>query len=285
MPDDRTVEDRPMIAPPVSTEESGVAPSQPERATNVRPLAWDTAFFGSRMGVLDLPPTPEGPDQTSQANLLEFDVRVALAQARTQGYEHLIVRVPAENLPAVWAVEQAGFRLVDIGLDSTFAFATRPLPAWPTIGVRPGRLEDLPTLRGLAADAFRLSRFSADPFFSDEQVRDFHREWVKNLYEGLAQAVLVCELDGALAGFVTCARSGDEGRIPLIATRAGFRRRGVGRGLVSAALRWFAEAGARVAHVKTQSVNYPALALYHRAGFAISTSELTFSVTLSPVGE
>jgi ribosomal protein S18 acetylase RimI-like enzyme len=79
--------------------------------------------------------------------------------------------------------------------------------------------------------------------------------------------------------------SGDEGRIPLIATQAGYRRRGVGQGLVSAALRWFAEAGARVAHVKTQSVNYPALALYHRAGFAVNKSELTFSVTLSPVGE
>lgn len=274
-----------MIAPPASAQESGGAPRWTDRATSVRPLAWDIAFFGSRMGVLELPPMPEGPDPASQANLLEVDIRVALTQAQAQGYEHLIVRVSADDLPAVWAVEQAGLRLVDIGLDSTFTFATRPQPGWPTIGVRPGRSEDLPTMRELAADAFRLSRFSADPFFSDEQVREFHREWVKNLYEGLAQAVLVCELDGSVAGFVTCALSGDEGRIPLIATRAGYRRRGVGKGLISAALRWFAEAGARVAHVKTQSVNYPALALYHRAGFAISKAELTFSVTLSPVGE
>jgi len=237
------------------------------------------------MGVLELAPAPEAPDQPSQANLLEYDIRAALTQAQARRYQHLIVRVPAEDLPSIWAVEQAGFRLVDLGVDSTFTFTATPLPAPPSIDIRPARSADLSTMRELAADAFRLSRFSADPFFSVEQVKDFHREWVKNLYDGLAQAVLVCELDGVLAGFVSCAMSGDEGRIPLIATQHGYRRRGVGRGLVSAALGWFAAASARVAHVKTQSVNYPALALYHRAGFAISKSELTFSINVRPVGE
>lgn len=277
-----------MIAPPAgltSVAVPGALASPPERTTTVRPLHWDTSFFGSTMGVMELAPVPGAPDQPSQANLLEIDIRTALTQARAQGYVHLIARAVAEDLPTVWALEQAGLRLVDVGLDSTFTFATTPLPAAPSVQIRPARPEDLPALRELGADAFRLSRFSADPFFSDEQVRDFHREWVKNLCTGLAQAVLVCELDGTLAGFVTCAMSGDEGRIPLIATQSDVRRRGVGKGLVSAALRWFAQAGARVAHVKTQSVNYPALALYHRAGFATSNSELTFSVTLSPVGE
>ena len=37
-----------------------------------------------------------------------------------------------------------------------------------------------------------------------------------------------------------------------------------------------------VAHVKTQAHNYPALALYHRAGYVVSKTELTFSVTLIP---
>jgi len=205
------------------------------------------------MGVLELAPAPDGPDEPSRANLQEFDIRAALTQAQAQGYEHVIARVPAEELLTVWAVEQAGLRLVDIGLDSTFAFTTTPLPAAPCVPIRSARPKDLPALRDIAADAFRLSRFSADPFFSGEQVSDFHREWAKNLYAGLAQAVLVCEVDGSMAGFVTCAMSGEEGRIPLIATQAGYRRRGVGRGLVSAALRWFAEAGARVAHVKTRA--------------------------------
>jgi hypothetical protein len=37
------------------------------------------------------------------------------------------------------------------------------------------------------------------------------------------------------------------------------------------------------ARVKTQAHNYQALALYHRAGFAVSQTELTFSTAPSPL--
>jgi mycothiol synthase len=94
----------------------------------------------------------------------------------------------------------------------------------------------------------------------------------------------VAERGGEVIGFVSCALSGDEGRIPLIACGEGQRGRGLGRALVASALRWFAANGARVAHVKTQAVNYPALALYHRSGFNVSKTELTFSITLDPAG-
>lgn len=275
-----------MMAPP--TTKSAAPPravlSRRDPAIDCRSLDWDTEFFGSRMGALALARALEGEQPADRATLLEYDLRVALTQAQAQGFTHLIFRTPAEDLPAAWAAEQSGLRLVDIGLDSSFTFGTVPLPMPPTVPIRDARPDDVPTLRELAADSFRLSRFSADPFFTDEQVRSFHRAWLKNLVGGLAQAVLVCELGGETAGFVSCAMAGTEGRIPLIATDAAYRRRGVASGLVSAALRWFADAGARVVHVKTQSTNYPALALYHRAGFTVSKSELTFSVILSPVG-
>jgi dTDP-4-amino-4,6-dideoxy-D-galactose acyltransferase len=177
--------------------------------------------------------------------------------------------------------------LVDVGIDSTFRFGKVPLPtSVASLTIRKARDEDVPALRELAADAFVLSRFATDPFFSDESVSAFYRQWVTNLYDGLAQAVLVCEVEGESVGFVSCAMTEDEGRIPLIATRASARGRGIGRGLVSEALRWFESAGASMAHVKTQSANYAALALYHRAGFTISRTELTFSTALSqqPVG-
>jgi ribosomal protein S18 acetylase RimI-like enzyme len=71
------------------------------------------------------------------------------------------------------------------------------------------------------------------------------------------------------------------GRIPLVATATEFQRRGIARDLVAAALAWFADAGCSVAYVKTQAANYPAVALYERAGFTISQSELTFTTTLN----
>jgi ribosomal protein S18 acetylase RimI-like enzyme len=140
--------------------------------------------------------------------------------------------------------------------------------------------DDESILGELAGRAFVLSRFSADPFFTPEQVQNFHRTWITNLCRELAQRVLVCEIDGTVAGFVSCALASDEGRIPLIATGAEYRGRGLGSALVAAALHWFLDAGCRVVHVKTQAHNFRALALYHRSGFTVSNVELTFSIAL-----
>jgi ribosomal protein S18 acetylase RimI-like enzyme len=243
---------------------------------------WDSEFFGASMGAVVPASEVTTRERARPANRPKISVSGVLRRAQVQGYAHVIFRVAADEHAAIWAAENAGMRLVDVGVDSTFDFGHVDVPELPPgMNIRPARAEDLPVLRDLAGTAFVLSRFAADPFFRPDEVVDLHRQWIVNLYNGLAQAVLVCELERGLAGFVSCALSGDEGRIPLIATRADYRRRGVGRALVVAALQWFAAAGARVAHVKTQAHNYPALALYHRAGFAVSKTELTFSITLA----
>ena len=247
----------------------------PRGAVELRPLACDTAFFGARMGVIARLGAPATTDALYQGL-----VRV-LTQARAQSYAHLIFRAASDDFAAIWAAERAGLRLVDIGVDSTTLLTGQVPRVLHGLTIRPARDSDLPVLRATAAEAFTLSRFSADPFFSEEQVREFHRTWATNLYHGLAKVVLICERDGDIAGFVSCTADGDEGRIPLIATAAGFRGQGIGRALVGAALRWFVDNGCRVAHVKTQAHNVMALALYHRSGFNVSKTELTFSVALS----
>jgi ribosomal protein S18 acetylase RimI-like enzyme len=172
-------------------------------------------------------------------------------------------------------------RLVDVGVDSSFTFTPDRLTRGePVSAIRAGTPDDIPVLQQLSAGAFTFTRFSLDPFFSTEQVNAFYAQWVNNLFEGLADVVFVYELEGQPVGFVSCSLHGDEGRIPLVAARSDQRGRGVGRELVRTALAWFTSAGTRVAHVKTQAANYPALALYHRSGFTISKTELTFSVAL-----
>jgi dTDP-4-amino-4,6-dideoxy-D-galactose acyltransferase len=243
----------------------------------LRPLAWDTEFFGAKMGAITLEGAVPGSSPVLRASRLGTALREALDEARAQGYAHVIFRAPGEDLPLAWGAEQAGLRLVDVGLDSTYTLRLGELPPDGGQAIRLAHEQDVPALRELAASSFVLSRFSADPFFSPEQVRALHRQWITNLCAGLAQAVLVYDVGGAPAGFVSCALHGDEGRIPLIATDESQRGRGVGRSLVQAAVGWFAGAGARVAHVKTQAHNYPALALYHRGGFVVTKAELTFS--------
>lgn len=246
--------------------------SDPPCAFDVHQLDFDTRLFGARLGSVS---------RTGAASA--SDLRHALQRARSEGFEHLIFRTGADDSQSIWAAEGAGMRLVDIGVDSTFSFASTQvpeLPASPT--VRHARTEDMPALQDLAATAFVRSRFVVDPFFDAEANVKLHREWVRNLFGGLAQAIFVCEIDGHVAGFVSNSVNEHEARIPLIATNSSYRRMGIGKALIAQALHWSQQQDVPHAHVKTQAHNYPALALYHRSGYVVSKTELTFSVTLNP---
>jgi ribosomal protein S18 acetylase RimI-like enzyme len=248
----------------------------------LKQLDWDTAFFGARFGTVErMSAFDSGARSEHSVAVDERELRLLLAQARAERYAHLIFRAASDDYLSIWAAEHAGLRLVDVGIDSSRELRKRALPSEPTaIQVRPAAANDEPVLQDLAGGAFTLSRFAADPFFTPAEVREFHRTWVANLCRGLAQCVLVCEIDKSVVGFVSCAVTADEGRIPLIATASAYRGRGIGFALVAAALRWFASADCRVVHVKTQAHNFGALALYHRAGFTTSHVELTFSIAL-----
>ena len=263
----------------VSMDRPAASQSQLEHF-ELRPLDWDTAFFGARMGAV-----VRVPAGTTALPAYD-DLGAALGAARAAGYAHLIFRTVVDDFPAIWAAQAAGLRLVDVGVDSTLAIVRRSLAVGPSnLAVRAAAEADIPVLQAIAADAFTMSRFSVDPFFTVDEVRDFHRTWTFNLCRGLAQTVLVAESAGAVAGFIACTASDGEGRIALIATHPDFRGRGVGRTLVAAALDWFDQVNCRVVHVKTQAQNLSALALYHRSGFTVSRTELTFSIALGSTAQ
>jgi ribosomal protein S18 acetylase RimI-like enzyme len=230
------------------------------------------------MGLLAIVST----DARQRQAQLAADLRLALSEAADDGYAHLIMRVPTEQLRVARIAEQCGLRLVDVAVDLTTAITGRRGITAVGPRVRPAVPGDVDALRAIAESAFEFSRFAADPFFSVEDVAGFYRQWITNLCDGLAKAVLVAEASDEIAGFSTCSVQDDgTGRIPLIATSDAHRRQGVARALIDASLRWFAAAGIKTARVKTQAANYPALALYHSAGFTVAAAELTYSATLS----
>ncbi|MEX1254781.1 MAG: GNAT family N-acetyltransferase [Dehalococcoidia bacterium] len=264
----------------MSATRSTVSVDQPSlgRAA-VRRLDWDSDFFDGSFGVIEGVEPAAGAGRAAAVHAL---LEALLAEARAEHYDHLIYRVPGDDPATTHGAERAGLRLVDVGVDFVYHFdhdVRRPRPSPP--GVRPWRDADLPALRDMAGAVFTHSRFGADPHFTAEQVEAFHRQWITNLCNALAREVLVFEADGAVAGFISCAVNGDEGRIPLVASSATHRRRGAGRAMVDGALDWFRMEGMRAAYVKTQAGNLPAVNLYERSGFALDRCELTFSISLA----
>ncbi len=244
-----------------------------EHAWTVQPLEWDTSFFGARMGQLRVESGEFEPGDLARG------LRRTICEAFvSEAYAHLILRCASEESSRIWAAGLAGMRLVDVGLDLECTAWTGNIPhGAPTI--RRWEAADLPSLQMIAQRSFVFSRFAVDPFFTIEQAEAFHAAWVTNLCQGLAQEVLVAGPAGEPLGFVSCALSGGQGRIPLIAVSSNARRLGIGAQLVDAANRWFQEAGVSNVWVKTQAHNYPALRLYQGFGFSIGRCELTFTIS------
>ena len=271
-----------MVVIPITPAEQRVLSSAGERAIEVRRLVWESDFFRAPMAALLIAPRSGPVESRPASDALTAELRAALREAELDGFKHVSVRVEADDIAALWAAERAGLRLMDVAIDLKFTFEADPLPRLDEPRVRPASRADIPAMRALTAGAFGLTRFAVDPFFSAEQVDAFYAAWSTNLFSGLADAVFIAEIDGRPAGFASAKLTGDgQGRIPLLATARDHQRRGVGRGVLAAALHWFAEQRCSAAFVKTQAANYPAVALYERAGFRVHQSELTFTTTLN----
>jgi [ribosomal protein S18]-alanine N-acetyltransferase len=123
-----------------------------------------------------------------------------------------------------------------------------------------------PVIRPLrAAKAEACARLHAEGF-----AHPWSAEEIVQLLAG-ASTLAAAALDpanGRLRGFVIARLAADEAEILTIAVETAWRGNGVGRTLLSHALRQAANAGARTMFLEVDEGNAPALALYQRAGFA-----------------
>jgi len=118
-------------------------------------------------------------------------------------------------------------------------------------------------------DSRRADRFAAFRARADA----LYETWIDKSCSGSAAAVLVADVDGAPAGYVTCDA---DGRIGLFAVAEHARNRGVGAALVASALRWFAAQGVDEVRVATQGRNVAAQQLYQAAGFRTEALKLWY---------
>jgi len=254
-------------------------------------LAWDSEFFGCRVGRL-------AGGRLDPNLLVEVD-----AWCRAEAIDCLYFLADSGD-PATAAVAEAGgFRLVDlrVTLEGPLTPDPSPIPSRPPGEgrplTRPFQPGDLPELRRIAALSHHDSRFYADPHFDRERCDELYATWIEKSCRGeAADAVLVAEHNGKPAGYISCVlvppspggREGlpqkteggqggeGHGEIGLIAVAAEAQGRGLGKALIRASLRWFADRGLSRVRVVTQGRNVRAQRLYQAHGLFTRSIGLWF---------
>lgn len=202
--------------------------------------------------------------------------------AETKGFSQVLRRTSGIERAEVWALERAGFELMDIGV--TFGRRLGGIispPVHDEIIVRAATEADIIAIANGMMHLPWGSRYESDPTYTPEQVQDLRTRWLWNSYRGRAAAVLVGEIDEQAAGFVTCLldEAAGTGNIDLVGTLPSFRGRGAASHLVAHAVAWFSSR-CRFVTVRTQATNTAAAGVYERAGFTLHSSDITFRVNL-----
>lgn len=220
-------------------------------------LAWDTEFWGVRVG-----------------RATHLDGLGDWAVENTMGLICLLVDTVGEAQDA----QARGFRLMDVRVTLSRPAAMKPSSA------RLLRDEDVDALCTIARTAFPLTRFYADPLLDDDRCGDLYVEWTRSLCAGAADVVLVAErimdvgdnrgVARTPVGYVTVSIDGGVAEIGLIAVADGLRGTGIGADLVRAAVDVAKVRGCHSIDVVTQGANIGALRTFEGCGFRITKTQL-----------
>ncbi len=242
-----------------------------------RSLPWDSQVLGCPSGSVG-GLWAEG-DYAEQCSRLKMVLRACIADAEGHGVRFLSTRLPEGALAALHAVEAVGFRIIESFL--TFGRQTAdeiPFVSKSDFYIRLAQPGEMETVAAIAYRAFESFRLRVDPQITELRARHSRREWVRNGFKGRAEAIYVAEVEQELVGFVLL-RSKREaekvGEIELIAVEPAFHGRGIGKALVTEAIRHYQGQTSEI-QVGTQAKNLRAVGLYTRMGFSVIRSELSF---------
>lgn len=229
----------------------------------LRFLEWDTTFFGRRIG------------RITDTRITQETLQAVIAQSEQEQIDGLYFLCESDSPASSRAAEAHGFHLMDMRvtldhpLTSTFQVNT---PA----RLRPVQTSDQAALRELARGSFTDSRFYADPHFTRDQCDQLYETWLTNALRDHPDGVIVAEVNGQVAGYITCEIANAIGEIGLIGVSPAHQGLRIGTALTAASVEWFRQHGAHSAEVVTQGRNIAAQRMYQTCGFRTKRVQLWY---------
>lgn len=239
------------------------AGAAPTAALDCREQAFETGVTGLPVAKLTLT-ADDGPDIAPVLGDLK-------ASWQANGTWLTSCRIPADRTDLAELLEGIGFQAVETLV--TFYQPARPARNL-TMETGLARADETEPCVSLALTAFTYDRLHRDTRVPHAVADIIRAAWVRNDMTGRAAAPLVARIDGRVAGFNLCLKSGRTAVIDLIAVGPEFRRRGLAGQMIEAAFAHFGDTidGIRVG---TQEDNIASVKLYEGAGFTVESRQVT----------
>lgn len=246
----------------------------------LRYMTWDSTHFGFPVYRLDHFAVWGDPQEVSAGNATLASAVVD--RARALGAYTVHTGLPMEAIHSIQALEDAGFRTMDILVTWIFEHMKQRISDYPDKCVIRGYLAgDEQEFIPLARNAFAGTpdRFHADPHLSLERCNELYAEWTRNSCSGqAADYIVVAELDGKPAGYTTLkldeayqwASNVRTGGLILGAVAPWAEGKGLYTSMINGGLKWLAAQGVEVSHLGTQVNNFPVQRAWSRLGFRLA---------------
>jgi len=201
---------------------------------------------------------------------------------RDNNVKMLIARCPANNFPAIHAMEGEGFLLMDTLVYYSRDLANTPIPSDTTKAtirqIRPGE-ED--RVKEVAAESFRgyLGHYHADDKLDNSKCDEVYISWAVNscISRDFADEVFVAELNGKILGFSTLRMNDSaESESVLSFVDPSSRKMGIYRSFLIRRMEWSLSKGARRMLTSTQLINIAVQKAWVRLGFEPIRGYYTF---------
>lgn len=245
-------------------------------------LPWDSSVLG--IPSAKLTSIRHADEYFADRRRLSLLFSTALEKQRQAGIRFVVARTPCNDEPVVHGLEDAGFRCqetyMSYRLDILGSVKKNTIMEKNEPTIQEARSDMVDSVANLADRVLVHNRYLNDPMIDNLSARESRRDWVRNSFNGRADAIYVAVDDFEVLGFVILRKvdflsKNDALKIDLIGVDRSHQGRGIASRLVAHAINAYYKSAVAII-VGTQATNTNAINFYSSMGFKLVHSEYTF---------